>query len=140
MLGCDCIKSVDDCSFSTSLTKAFPFLVTWDLDEVANKLKENTRFDMTTEHKIRLSKYVALLTFCPTTNAEHELKPLKNMMIDDDSGAWGQMIGFGQSPLVALKVIRDVFKEASLLVNSHSMLTADALCLSLRCLPATTIE
>ena len=37
-----------DCGFSTLFTKALPFLVTWDLDEVANKLKESARFDMTT--------------------------------------------------------------------------------------------
>ena len=88
----------------------FPFLVTWDADEIKKSINQNTEYKMIAEHKHKLQQSASLFKNVPALDENVNITPLNQLNKDDN---WGEMIGFGESPEVVLPANVEDYSKAS---------------------------
>ena len=94
--------------------KALPYLVTWDVEEAAEKLHERTKLILTDHQKIKLKGYMHLLIYPPVIDESHKTTPLNDL---ENNNEWGMMIEFGVDPIRLLPTSIEKHKKAKLFDN-----------------------
>ena len=88
LLGCDCVKRIANCGFATWFNKVLPHLVTWEIEEIDAMLNKNTRFKMTDNCKMLVSKTVKLFRRAPVLDVNDKLVPMNCF---DKKIDWGEL-------------------------------------------------
>ena len=110
MSRCDYVRKIHNVGHSTSFKKLFPFLVSWQIDEIDDVLQKHINQKIRIEHKMRLSASATLLTYAPVLDEDFKLAPL-NILKNEIN--WGLDIGFECDPKVFLPVEEQHYEKAS---------------------------